>query len=208
MGGVRRPSPSEPDGVSNLPKIEDAMDTVDASSLDFRTFVLYNALMISPLRPPPLAFIPLRRSFSICSPSIPGGEHSFLFVSKMRDDWQTRAGNRDSKIGIQQSTVFGPRLTNLESRFTCLAPGARAGVHSSHFPPHQPQTPRFNRNSGYAKKFRENAAFCPKSARFAHISDSGPREIAHFQPQNRTFPRWRGIVPLCFLTQSVGDYPD
>jgi len=46
---------------------------------------------------------------------------------------------------------------------------------------------RFNRNSGYAKGFRKNADFPAKHALFAHFHESGPREFAHFQRQNRTF---------------------
>jgi len=143
--------------------------------------------MPSSLRPPPSASFPKSRFFMIRSPSIPGGEHSFLFVLKMRNESATSCHTcthrkavsppSDRRDGGPNSIPFGDGVR------CCERP---EGAKQSH-PLLLAQNSRFNRSSGYAKESRENPHFLAKSAIFAQFPESRPREIAHFQPQKPHF---------------------
>jgi hypothetical protein len=137
--------------------------------------------MLSPLRPPPLAFIPVHWIFLTRSPSLPGGEYLFpvgptsvlrdgVFVSKKRNN-----RNRGSRIENRNSVFHGSRLTNLESRFSLHV--SRFTLHSSCLP-----APGFQNQS--------ELRLCEGISRKRHF----PRQKCHlhaFPPfgaaRNRTF---------------------
>jgi len=108
------------------------------------------------------------RFFLIRSPASLGGEYSFPFVLKMRNEWASHHFEPGVFPGVAISSFYADTAT-----------GRSVGMAAPNY--------KINRNSGYAKKFRENPHLLAKYALFAHSHESGPREIAYFQPKNRTF---------------------
>jgi hypothetical protein len=157
--------------------ILDSMDILDMFSFDSRTFVLYNALMTSPLRPPPLAATPIAYISLSCSPAIPGGEQLFLPFAP--------------RVFFETGFVLKTRINSApviasDRRERSRSIPERSGGKQS--PPAQPrQNSGINRNSGYTNDSIENATLFTKSALFAHFPKRGALKTAHFYAQNRIF---------------------